>query len=279
MQSMTGFGIGQHGPVEIQIATVNAKAVQINVRSDLRDLGLEESVRTRVREALTRGTVTVTVRCQPAEAVVGFDPQRLAAAWSALATVAQQLGAPAPTLEVALSCVGQTRSDVVVDYGQVLVALDLALAALGESRNREGAALHADLHAKAAQLRAIRGRMTPAAAARLPRIRTALLERLREVLAAQPPVPDDILARELALHADRCDVSEELTRLDAHLGALDRLLASREPVGRQLEFLLQEIGRECNTTGAKSNDIDLTALVLEAKVVLEQVREQVANVE
>ncbi len=278
MQSMTGFGTARHGRVEIQVATVNGKGAQINVRSEVRDLALEEAVRARVRSAVVRGTVTVSISWQQHDQT-GIDSERLATVWRELAALATRLGAPPPTLECALSLASQGRRDATIDHAEVLQALDQALAALAAARAREGATVQADLTSKAAALRALYARFTTAAAARLPRVRAALAERLREALGTQPPLSEEVLARELALHADRLDVSEELSRLAAHLDALDALLVSREPVGRALDFLLQELGREINTTGAKSNDSELTAVVLEAKAVLEQLREQVANVE
>jgi uncharacterized protein (TIGR00255 family) len=126
-------------------------------------------------------------------------------------------------------------------------------------------------------------RIRDQAATRVAAWRELLTARLREVLADRP-VPDEVLVRELALYADRVDVTEELVRLAAHLDALDRLIAEPDGrsgdagQGRRLEFLLQEVGREVNTTGAKSNDTALTALVLDAKALVEQMKEQAANV-
>ena len=113
---------------------------------------------------------------------------------------------------------------------------------------------------------------------RLESWREALRTRVEEAIAER--LDADVIARECAVQADRIDVSEEMTRLEAHLARLDDLLgqAGNEPQGRSLEFLLQELGREVNTTGSKSNDSELTALVLEAKNALEQIREQAANI-
>jgi uncharacterized protein (TIGR00255 family) len=112
----------------------------------------------------------------------------------------------------------------------------------------------------------------------MPAYREQLLKRLSEVLAGQALVTPEHLVRELAIHAERIDISEELVRLGAHLEALDGLLAGGSEIGRKLDFLAQEIGREINTTGAKANDVALTALVLEAKLALDQIKEQAANV-
>jgi uncharacterized protein (TIGR00255 family) len=117
--------------------------------------------------------------------------------------------------------------------------------------------------------------MSTRAAERMPLYREGLQRRLAEVLAEQ--LPPEVLARELALQAERIDVTEEQVRLGAHLDALDALLADSAEIGRKLEFLVQEIGREINTTGAKANDAQLTGFVLEAKLALDQLKEQAAN--
>nr|MBA3686555.1 DUF1732 domain-containing protein [Planctomycetota bacterium] len=160
-----------------------------------------------------------------------------------------------------------------------LAGLGAALAAVTDMRRREGLALLASFRAQAADLRRMHVDIGSLAVGRAAKHRDALSARLREALGAAHPVPDEVLVRELAVYADRIDVSEELVRLASHLDALDQLLsAADDAVGRKLEFLLQELGREVNTTGAKSNDAALTRLVLDAKAVLEQMREQAANV-
>ncbi|MCK6490388.1 MAG: DUF1732 domain-containing protein, partial [Planctomycetes bacterium] len=127
----------------------------------------------------------------------------------------------------------------------------------------------------AAALRRLAAAMATAAQARAARYRESLQQRLAEVLAQQ--VAPELLVRELALHAERIDVTEEQVRLAAHLDALDALLAGGGAIGRRLDFLLQEVGREVNTTGSKANDAALQALVVDAKCLVDQLKEQAAN--
>ena len=141
--------------------------------------------------------------------------------------------------------------------------------------NRGSIWLAAALLGIAATLRRLQSAMAARAAERIPYYREALRRRLAEVLTEQ--VPADVLAREIALQAERIDITEEQVRLAAHLDALDALLADPGEIGRKLEFLVQEIGREINTTGAKANDAALTGLVLETKLALDQLKEQAAN--
>jgi uncharacterized protein (TIGR00255 family) len=133
----------------------------------------------------------------------------------------------------------------------------------------------ASFRAQAARLRDLHAAFTARAALRSDLYRTSLQTRLSDLLATA--VAPEVLVREIALHAERIEVTEELVRLAAHLEALDALLATPEP-GKRLEFLAQEIGREINTTGAKANDAPLAALVIEAKVVVDQIKEQAANI-
>ena len=283
MLSMTGFGAASvteaNGLVTVQVSSVNNRGCQITLRSDIRDLALEEAFRRQVRESLARGSITVHIAWQSGQALL-IDTERLLGAWRELADLARRLGAPTPALEqvAALQSFARVSGDEGVER-TALAALDQALTAVQETRRREGAALLVSFLTQAADLRRLAAQMREVAAGRAARHRESLAARLREVLGAAHPVPDEILVRELALYADRVDVSEELVRLGAHLDALDGLLAGPdEGLGRKLEFLLQEVGREINTTGSKSNDAALTRLVLDAKGILEQMREQAANV-
>ncbi len=157
-------------------------------------------------------------------------------------------------------------------------ALELALDELINMRQREGAALETDLRERLQRLE----EMMPQLQARAPLVvedhRTALLKRLQEI--PLPIEPDDpALLRELALFADRADISEELTRLDSHFEQALELLESTGPCGRALDFLCQELLREINTIGSKANDATLARLVIGFKAELEAFREQVQNIE
>ncbi len=282
MLSMTGFGTacasGDYGSLTVQVSSVNNRGCQISLKSELRDPTLDEAVRRTVRETLVRGSITVHITLVHAQALA-FDTQRLIAAWQELAALARQIGAPTPALERVASLHSHAQSNVGSEgiSAAVIEVLRRALAAVHEMRAREGRALAEACVAQARELRRLHTAMQIAAPGRVPRLRDALATRLRELTVH--PLPDDVLARELAIHADRIDISEELVRLASHLDALDEILAANDDAkGRKLEFLLQEIGREINTTGAKANDVALTRMVLEAKNVLEQVREQVANI-
>jgi uncharacterized protein (TIGR00255 family) len=145
-------------------------------------------------------------------------------------------------------------------------------------RAKEGATLRADLLNRMGMLRG----QVDAVGARAPQVpgqyRELLFRRLREA-GLELDLADERVRKELALFADRCDISEELTRLRSHLGQLEQLLRSGGEIGRKAEFILQEIGREANTIGSKANDLAIATVVIEIKNELERVREQVANIE
>ena len=282
MRSMTGFGAGQaEGAgtvVTVQIASVNHRGIQVQVRSDLRDLALDELVKQEVRSLLQRGSVTVQVAVR-SQQVLAFDRARVAAAWEQLASLGRELGAPLPTIDRVVSLVTGDRDSTGAAGHEALLraALAIAISEMQVQRQREGTALATAFRTQAATLRALLPKLRISADARATAYRTALQARVGELLKDVTLTPEQ-LVREVALHADRIDVTEELVRLAVHIDALDALIAGDDDQqGRKLEFLLQEIGREVNTTGAKSNDSALTNLVLEAKAIVEQMKEQTAN--
>jgi uncharacterized protein (TIGR00255 family) len=279
---MTGFGAGKasdgQGTVGVQIAVVNHRHCQVNVRCEPRDAALENHLRNRVRDRVERGSVTVQMGFESGSAL-GLDGQALAAAWRELAALAKELGAPVPALEQ-VARLQQHGPTVDIDEILPLVdqALDQALADLDAMRAREGEALAAECRRGLAALEQLQATMTTQAAERLPAYRELLQARIEEALAGRVELAPADLLREVALHADRVDVREELVRLRSHLDQLRALIEVDESVGKKVEFLLQEVGREINTCGSKANDAGLTALVCEAKHVAEQLREQIANV-
>jgi uncharacterized protein (TIGR00255 family) len=156
--------------------------------------------------------------------------------------------------------------------------LDRALAAHARERAREGKHLAHDMHARVKALASVAAKLKVRAKAFIPKLRERLESRMQDVLG-KDGVDAARLAQEAALLADRADVTEELVRLASHLESLDALIADKAPVGKRIDFLLQEVQRELNTVGSKANDLDATRLVLEGKAEVEKLREQVQNVE
>jgi uncharacterized protein (TIGR00255 family) len=190
---------------------------------------------------------------------------------------------PGPDLALVLAqpgvVVSADRADE--EHPPVLEALDAALAQLDQMRRAEGDALAAELLARFEELATLRTQVAMVAATVPQQLSRRLDDRLRRLLSTQEGVEVDParLAQEIALLADRADITEELVRLASHFDQARALVAASGSVGRRLDFLVQEIGRELNTVGSKSTVTEISTAVVDAKAVLEKVREQVQNVE
>ena len=161
---------------------------------------------------------------------------------------------------------------------ELVAALDDALRRVDEMRLFEGASLLADFRRRRGTLKQLIAQV----AERAPLVVAEYAQRLKERIAqliGEAALPEERITQEVAVMADKCDITEELVRLESHLRQFDETLEKNEPVGRKLDFLLQEINREVKTIGSKANDARIAALVVELKAELEKIREQVQNIE
>jgi len=288
---MTGFGAAavQEGglAVRAEIRSVNHKFLQVKVRLPSELAGVEAEVEAQVKRALERGAVTVSVAVEraPGAAVAKIDSAAARVYRDQLAALARDLGIDGRIgIETLVQLPGVVATP---DHAQehalegrlVEKVIKQALEALVRMRATEGRSLHADLVANAAGVEKLALKIEK----RMPKVvlehHKALQKRVDELLGGRDVVKKADLARELALLAERMDVSEELTRLQSHLGQLRGLLERDKPVGRELDFLVQEFLREANTVGAKCNDATVAHAVVELKTLIERLREQVQNVE
>ncbi|OCA01983.1 YicC/YloC family endoribonuclease [Akkermansia glycaniphila] len=292
MNSMTGFGAASaqcgHRTLRVEVSGVNRKQAEVAVSLPRVWAELETQVRAAVLEAVSRGRVNVSISFQSVPGSCGelrLDEEKLMLLDAKLRRVQELCGGEkaALTLE-GLSRFGvlEAESEDAVSAEEAWVAispaLDEALAAFVAMRRCEGESLKADLLGKIGTLRALRLAMLEQASGVAGRHRETLMKRLEE--AGLPlALDDERIVKEIALFADRCDVSEESVRLSSHFDQFEALCDSEEPVGRPLDFLCQEIFRELNTTGSKANDAGLAQLIVTAKTELEKVREQVQNIE
>jgi uncharacterized protein (TIGR00255 family) len=284
MNSMTGFGraaaaVGSRRFV-VEIRSVNNRGVDVKVRGRELDAACEIEIIRAVRAAIERGSVSLGVR-EDGAAGASLPTERIRAMHQSLETVRSELGLPGP---IDLGTVAAFLGEAAAEAGPALTwealrpAVTEALAALTAMRAREGAALAADLRARLARLAGTVDAIK-AAAASLPTRAARRLEERLSALAAEVTVEPARLAQEIALLAERLDVSEELVRLRTHLEHLNRLLEESAASGRKMDFVIQEVGRELNTVGSKVQDADIAALVIEGKAELEKIREQAQNIE
>ena len=288
---MTGFGTGRSRAgdeeISVEVRAVNHKHLEVKVRLPRELSALEAAVLRAVRSRCTRGAVDVAVR-RSASTVTGAVPTvdgAMARAWrEALRAVARSTDlADAPSAAQIATQPGVVRmEEPVTDLGVAEAALERALAdaldALVAMREREGRALEADLSARLARVAALAAEVAALAPRTVEAYRARLQERVEDLLKGAP-VDEARLVQEVALFAERTDVAEEATRLQAHLQAFRGFLAGSEPAGRRMDFLVQEMHREVNTTGSKSQSTEISTRIVELKAELERVREQVQNVE
>lgn len=288
-RSMTGFGAAEGtvagGRLRLEVRTVNHRHlnVQLKVPSELAEL--EGELRERLRVHLARGHVTVAGRWleePPQAAAVTVDRARAAAVVAALRAAGKELGLSGD-VDLALlarlpDVLRVAHADVAPDPAAVLDVLDRAAAACAAAREREGAALASELRARIATLGALRAKIAERAPERVVAGRDRLAQAVQE-LAGGVAVDPARLAQEIALLANRLDITEELVRFGTHLDALGRLLDGGGSVGRETGFVLQELLREANTMGSKADDAAVAQTVIAVKTELEKLREQVENLE
>lgn len=291
MRSMTGYGRGEidHGGTKfsVEVNSVNRKQsdIVINVPRDLAEL--EPRIRQAVNEQVSRGRTNVVVAFHHGAngaRALALDTVLARSYHEAMIALQKELSAPGEiTIGNILQAPGVMRlPEENVDAAEAWPAIERALgAALGElikMREREGKHLAKDLIHRLKVVRAELKKIRALYPNVVSKYRETLRDRINKA-GLNLAMDDERLLKEIALFADRSDVSEELTRLESHLAQFAHHLRKNEPVGRTLEFITQEIFRELNTLGAKSNDAAISQHVVACKAELEKIREQIQNLE
>lgn len=288
MKSMTGFGRGECVAkglrYAVEISTVNRRNAEIVINLPRELAALENAVREIIAPAVSRGRATVTASVSGGSRTQSpIDTELLQRIHADLLRAQKSLKISGrPELSDVIRLYAATVRDSAAPGapdGQALgKAARTALQSLETMRSKEGAHLARELRRLLEKFT----KQTAAIAKLAPSVTAKHREAMRERLAALEPAfasQDERLARELALFADRSDITEELSRLESHVAQFRAGLSSKESNGRTLDFLAQEMFRECNTIGAKANSAEVTRHVVAAKTELERLREQVQNVE
>ena len=291
MQSMTGFGQasweGDGRRLAVEVRSVNQRALDVRFNLPREYQPWEAELRQCVLAAVARGKVDVSVSrsgSSPRDFAIEINEPLARASLRAWRKLQRGLGL---TGEIDVSCllgrpefvrVVESRPDVGGDLPQLRRLLDAALRKLDQARRREGRALQSDMKSRVARLRVIERALQQRTGALVPEFARRLTERMTNLLAGQE-IEQGRLLQEAALLAERSDVTEEIVRLASHLQRLEDLVRQRGPVGRPIDFLLQEVHREINTIASKSADLEVTNLTLEARGEVEKLREQAQNIE
>ncbi len=289
VQSMTGFGRGEApygaGRVAVEVSAVNGRYLDVTVRG-LREHGaLELAARGRVGERLSRGSVNLTVSFgdgAPQAPNVSVNLELARAYERAFDQLRAALGLKGSLPLEALTgrddflVIAEAPGDEGALTAAFMAALDEALEGVAAMRASEGARLAAEISAKAGRLNALYDKIAERAPAAAAAYRERLRARVAE-LAPGAPCDETRLEAEVALFADRCDITEEISRSRTHAAALLEALREEGRVGRRLDFLLVELNREANTMAAKAQDVVVAAVTIDVKDLLEQMREQVQN--
>src|SRR2546421_9791167 len=291
MRSMTGYGRGESdhrgAKVSVELNSVNRKQsdIVVNLPRDLTEL--EPRIRQTINENISRGRTNVSVALHSGPnglRKLALDTELARSYHEAMLMLQKELSAPGEiTIGTILQAPGVMRSpeqciDADEAWPVVQRALGIALSELIKMREREGKHLAKDLIHRLKTLRAEIKEIRKLYPDVVKKYRATLRERL-EKAGLDLPLEDERLLKEVTIFADRSDISEELTRLESHLAQFAHHLRKNEPVGRTLEFITQEIFRELNTLGAKSNDAGISQHVVACKSELEKIREQIQNLE
>ena len=285
IRSMTAFAAGerttQAGTLGCELRAVNHRFLEVGVRLPEELRALEPALRERVSARLSRGKVDLVMRLRTGENAGALQVDE--ALVERLGAIASQLDARFRGMQVQFTDLlqfpgvlqaGSTDSEVL--HADALGLLDEVLGQFVSAREREGAKLAAVIGERVDAI----ARIAAEVRTLMPAIGAGQRQKLENRLAdlAQPADPGR-LEQELVLWLQKLDVDEELDRLDSHITEIRRVLVQTEPVGRRLDFLLQEFNRESNTLGSKSVDVRSTNAAVELKVLIDQIREQVQNIE
>lgn len=291
LQSMTGHGhaSGSHGElaIDVEIRTVNNRFLKVSTRLSDIVASMEPKIEGVVRESLRRGTVNISIRV--GHALQGNAPQvQLETLKSYIDQVTLLLRDGGHAIHLELGSLLQlpgvlaspTFDDIEALETTVTSVLRLALSDLNRMRAIEGNAMAQQLSDGVSEIREYRKNILERAPMVIEEYRRRLENRVRSSLAELGHASSEIdVLREVLQHSDRCDIREELVRLESHLDQFQQSMVQNESQGRRLDFLIQELFRETNTIGSKANDATIAHNVVSIKTVIEQMRELVQNIE
>ena len=291
MKSMTGYGSATENlggrEITAEIRSVNNRYLDCTVKLPRTYSFAEDPAKQLVKHHISRGKVDVYITVNAKEGTqvqISLNRPVLEGYLNALRSISADYGLRDDITVGSLArmpdvfLIDKENEDEEQLQKDILSVLEAALTRYDSMRAQEGAALAEDLRAKAAGILRLVEKVEARSPVTLAEYRKRLTEKLQEVLGSTD-IDESRILTEAAIYADKIAVDEETVRLRSHLKQLDQMLASEEPIGRKLDFLLQEMNRETNTIGSKGNDLEQAKTVVEMKAELEKIREQIQNVE
>ncbi len=290
-KSMTGYGrataTSDGRRVSIEARSVNHRFMEFNIKISGRIFQLDDRIRKEIKSRFDRGyfDVVVTIESVESTGMININEALLSDYMSQMSALAEKYGVEYPPsigdlMQVRdIFTIADPEWSIDDAWSVVRQGLDDALDRLDQMRAAEGENIVADMKERLKKIQTLVGLIRSESAKGASERMVSLKERISKLVEEYSP-DDDRIMQEAAILADRGDITEELTRLDSHLKlAWSTMTSSGSPIGRKMEFLLQEINRETNTIGAKTSSADITTHVVDLKSELERVREQVQNIE
>ena len=291
VKSMTGYGRAREmrngRDITVEVRSVNNRYLDCTVKMPRAYIFAEDRMKARVQQAISRGKVDVfvTIDASAADAAVVAVNEPLARGYyDALTRLKTMFGLPGDVTPEVLAkfpdvlAVTKAEEDVEAIAADICAVLDDALTSYNAMRAVEGEKLAADVAGRVTTIETVVGKVEERSPQTVAAYRQRLETKMQEVLQSTA-IDESRILTEAAIFADKIAVDEETVRLRSHIAQLRAMLVSDEPVGRKLDFLIQEVNRECNTIGSKCNDLTIAQDVVNMKAEVEKIREQVQNME
>ena len=291
VKSMTGYGRARQTlngrDITVEVRSVNNRYLDCTVKVPRTYIFAEDAVKARVQKAVSRGKVDVFITIDAAaadETVVAVNEPLARGYYEALTRLKDMFSLEDGLNAVTLAkfpdvlTVTKAEEDLESVAADICAVLDEALNAYNAMRTVEGGKLREDIAGRADTIEAVVGKVEERSPQTVAAYREKLLARMQEVLQSTA-IDESRILTEAAIFADKIAVDEETVRLRSHLSQLRTMLESDQPIGRKLDFLIQEVNRECNTIGSKCNDLTIAQDVVNMKAEVEKIREQVQNIE
>ena len=291
VKSMTGYGRARETlngrDITVEVRSVNNRYLDCTVKVPRTYIFVEDAVKAHVQKAVSRGKVDVFITIDATaadETVIAVNEPLARGYYDALTKLKDMFSLKDDLTAVTLAkfpdvlTVTKAEEDLESVAGDICAVLDDALAAYNTMRTVEGGKLSEDIAGRAAAIETVVGKVEERSPQTVAAYREKLLARMQEVLQSTA-VDESRILTEAAIFADKIAVDEETVRLRSHIAQLRTMLESDQPIGRKLDFLIQEINRECNTIGSKCNDLAIAQDVVNMKAEVEKIREQVQNIE